>query len=236
MTRRGSPLYAGPQRPMRRFAVAVVCAAALWSAFLVDAMRLFRGDGPMPHAPETLQMQWVEMPAPVRAAPPAPVHSVAPKPAPVRRAMPTVRPAAPAKGRTAAQPHDAQPVRQPVAPTQSQAAHPAPDEVRAASGAHAGSAAAHPSGSGSAQARLLSQPLPVLPDDLREEGYQAVAVARFLVHADGTFDIDLVKPTPIPRLNQILLETLRRWRFFPATDDGRPVESRQDVRVHFNVD
>ncbi|KWE50475.1 hypothetical protein WL76_18750 [Burkholderia ubonensis] len=89
--------------------------------------------------------------------------------------------------------------------------------------------------SGNAQARLLSQPLPVLPDDLREDGYQAVAVARFLVHADGTFDIDLVKPTPNPRLNQILLETLRRWRFFPAMDNGRPVESRQDVRVHFNV-
>ncbi|KWK79654.1 hypothetical protein WM16_08975 [Burkholderia ubonensis] len=89
--------------------------------------------------------------------------------------------------------------------------------------------------SGNAQARLLSQPLPVLPDDLREDGYQAVAVARFLVHADGTFDIDLVKPTPNPRLNQILLETLRRWRFLPAMDNGRPVESRQDVRVHFNV-
>lgn len=82
---------------------------------------------------------------------------------------------------------------------------------------------------------MISQPLPVLPDDLREDGYQAVAVARFLVHADGTFDIDLVKPTANPRLNQILLETLRRWRFFPAMENGRPVESRQDVRVHFNV-
>lgn len=88
---------------------------------------------------------------------------------------------------------------------------------------------------GNAQARLISQPLPVLPNDLREDGYQAVAVARFLVHADGTFDIDLVKPTSNPRLNQILLETLRRWRFFPAVESGRPVESQQDVRVHFNV-
>lgn len=31
------------------------------------------------------------------------------------------------------------------------------------------------------------------------------------------------------------LDTLRRWRFFPALRDGRPVESTQDIRVHFNV-
>ena len=37
------------------------------------------------------------------------------------------------------------------------------------------------------------------------------------------------------RLNQILLESLRKWRFFPAMQAGHPVESRQDIRVHFNV-
>ena len=90
--------------------------------------------------------------------------------------------------------------------------------------------------SGVMQARLLSQPLPVLPDDLREVAYRAVAVARFTIHVDGTFDVELVKPTQNPRLNQILLATLRDWRFFPAMDNGHPVESHQDVRVHFNVD
>jgi len=83
--------------------------------------------------------------------------------------------------------------------------------------------------------RLLAQPLPDVPDDLREQGYQAVAVARFAIHADGTFDVDLVKPTQNPRLNQLLLARLRQWRFFPAIENGRPIESHQDVRVHFNV-
>ncbi|WP_235012407.1 TonB family protein [Caballeronia catudaia] len=90
--------------------------------------------------------------------------------------------------------------------------------------------------SGPTQARLLSQPLPVLPDDLREVAYQAVAVARFDVHGDGSFDVELVRPTQNPRLNQILLETLRKWRFFPAMENGHPIESHQDLRVHFNVD
>jgi protein TonB len=56
-----------------------------------------------------------------------------------------------------------------------------------------------------------------------------------MIHADGSVDVELVKPTPIPRLNQILLEALRKWRFFPAMQTGHPVESRQDIRVHFNV-
>jgi periplasmic protein TonB len=84
-------------------------------------------------------------------------------------------------------------------------------------------------------ARVLSQPMPVLPDDLREQGYQLTAVAHFTVHADGSFEVELVKPTQNPRLNQILLETLHHWRFFPAMENGHPVESEQEVRVHFSV-
>ena len=78
--------------------------------------------------------------------------------------------------------------------------------------------------------------MPQLPDDLREDGYQFIAIAHFTIHADGTFDVKLVKPTPNPRLNQILMATLHEWRFVPATEAGRPIESHQDVRVHFNVD
>ncbi|NRO99065.1 TonB family protein [Paraburkholderia sp. NMBU_R16] len=88
---------------------------------------------------------------------------------------------------------------------------------------------------GAAQARLLSQPLPLLPDDLREDAYRAEAVVRFAIHADGTTEVQLVKPTSNPRLNQILLEALHKWRFFPAMENGHPVDSQRDVRVHFNV-
>ncbi|MDE1012077.1 MAG: TonB family protein [Paraburkholderia fungorum] len=89
--------------------------------------------------------------------------------------------------------------------------------------------------SGDAAAHSISQPLPELPDDLREQAYQTVATARFAIHADGSVDVELIKPTPNPRLNQLLLEALRKWRFFPAMQAGHPVESLQDIRVHFNV-
>jgi protein TonB len=205
---------------------------------------------PVPRAPTTIEMRLVEQ------APPAPVAPAA------AAAHARVAPAAQAAKRTLSQPRAQQPLThavpphnpvpapqpreeahspiepathdQPVAPS---AQAPAAAVAQAASNATATSSNSTVSAapSGSTQARLLSQPMPVLPDDLREQGYQVTAVAHFKVHADGTFEVELVKPTQNPRLNQILLETLHRWRFFPAMENGHPVESDQDVRVHFSV-
>ena len=88
---------------------------------------------------------------------------------------------------------------------------------------------------GNSPARAITQPLPSVPDDLREQAYQTIAIARFVIHTDGSVDVELIKPTQYPRLNQILIETLRSWRFFPAIQDGHPVETEKDIRVHFNV-
>ena len=89
---------------------------------------------------------------------------------------------------------------------------------------------------GDAAAHSIAQPLPALPDDLREQAYQTVATARFTIHVDGSVDVELIKPTSNPQLNQILLEALHQWRFFPALQNGHPIDSQQDIRVHFNVD
>ncbi len=130
----------------------------------------------------------------------------------------------------------------PVAPVASSTQRPSqdePSEQTAIAGSQQSTAqnAAAPAASTTANtaARSISQPLPSLPDDLRGQAYQTVATARFTIHVDGSVDVELIQATPTPRLNQLLLDTLRRWRFFPALHDGRPVESTQDIRVHFNV-
>jgi len=197
---------------------------------------------PAPQPSRTIRMQIVELPPPAATPPPttqtAPLRNVAPPPATVRaaHAPAPARAAAPVKLPDTLPSRDALPAHRPVPSPDAEHARASSDETRPASATQAEAATTHTSAAGHAQARLISQPLPTLPDDLREEGYQAVAVARFLIHTDGTFDIDLVRPTSNPRLNQILLDALHRWRFFPAMENGRPVESRQDVRVHFNVD
>jgi periplasmic protein TonB len=86
-------------------------------------------------------------------------------------------------------------------------------------------------GSGAGGARAIYAPMPVIPDDLRENSLAAVAIASFRVAADGSAQVTLIQPTAIPRLNSLLLKTLEQWRFFPAIKDGRPVPSEFNVRI-----
>ncbi len=88
---------------------------------------------------------------------------------------------------------------------------------------------------GTSGAQAIARPMPQIPDDLRYEAISASALARFHVAADGTATVELVKPTPNPRLNRLLLDTLKNWRFFPAMKDGKPVASTQEIVIKVDV-
>ena len=84
-------------------------------------------------------------------------------------------------------------------------------------------------------AHAIYAPTPVIPDDLREEVMQTEAVARFNVSFDGVSEVTLKTPTSSPRLNQVLLETLKQWKFFPAVKNGVAIPSSFEVRIPISV-
>ncbi|HSY79414.1 MAG TPA: TonB family protein, partial [Verrucomicrobiae bacterium] len=84
-------------------------------------------------------------------------------------------------------------------------------------------------------ARAIYAPTPVIPDDLREDVMQAEAVARFNVSFDGNSEVTLEKPTSSPRLNQVLLDALKQWKFFPAVKNGVAIGSTFEVRIPISV-
>jgi protein TonB len=90
-------------------------------------------------------------------------------------------------------------------------------------------------GSGRVGARAIFQPSPQIPEDLRRENLNLIAIARFRVAPDGTATVELVQPTPNLELNRALLEALKRWRFFPAIQDGSAVASTIDIRIPISV-
>jgi periplasmic protein TonB len=226
--------------PRLRFSVALLIAFGLWAVLLTRFVNPLLRPLPSAAAPvqATMEMRLVEL-----AAPPANTHAVAPSapPAAVTPQVHTRRDPTPAR---VAKPREIQHLtpEQVTAKTDQPAPAAKPDaspSARSTAVVAAASSSASPSNAEAAPAgsaaRIISQPMPALPDDLREDAYQAVAVARFDIHADGTIEVELSKPTQNPRLNALLIETLRKWRFFPAMQGGHPVESHQDVRVHFNV-
>jgi protein TonB len=135
-------------------------------------------------------------------------------------------------------------------PEQVPATHAAPGKAAApaASAAHSGpkvpqgAAGGDDSGPGlkgiggpSMGARATYAPLPDIPDDMREDIFEAVAVAHFQVDRDGKAVVTLSQPTSNPSLNDLLLATLKRWRFLPAVKDGTPVSSVFDIRIPIQV-
>lgn len=235
MNRGVQTLLATVDRQRLRFGIVLVLGALLWLLFLMRASWWLAPDKPTTPAPVALDMRLVEIAPP--ATPSAqPVAHQAPRAQPVTQVRPPSHVQPSRSVETLVTRHAAIQKPAPLALRQDTATTSGEPVEHSAKPPENVEAAPSTTPSGLTQARLLSQPLPALPDDLREVAYQAVAVARFVIRSDGSFDVELVKPTQNPRLNQILLETLRKWRFFPAMENGRPVESHQDVRVHFNVD
>ena len=102
-------------------------------------------------------------------------------------------------------------------------------------GAETGEGSGGGIGSDTVGARAIYAPTPVIPDDLREDAIQTEAVARFKVSFDGVSEVTLEKPTSSPRLNQVILDTLKQWKFFPAVHNGVAIESSFEVRIPISV-
>jgi len=200
-----------------------------------------------PTVPRPVDVQVIELPAPPASARPAPPERRS-SPPPRRLDAPSPRPVlAPSEPRIEVPRAPAPPVaEEPVtpAPAATVPAPPAPSPPSAAPSTQVPLTALPPSrgpqdatlgGTDSMSARAIYKPMPEIPEALRRRTIDMVAVARFRVDAAGRAQVELVEPTPDPDLNRALLESLQRWRFFPATQAGRPVASTIDVRIPVSV-
>jgi len=84
-------------------------------------------------------------------------------------------------------------------------------------------------------AQTVSRPLPVIPDELREEAMSTVATAHFYIAADGSTTVKLAKPTQNPRLNRLLIDALKQWKFSPAMKQGKSIPSEEEIVVRVQV-
>ncbi len=78
---------------------------------------------------------------------------------------------------------------------------------------------------------IIYRPLPQIPDDLRQEAFRSYAIARFYIDSSGAITVELIKPCSNPRLNYLLLKSLKKWQFTNIQQ-----ASIQDIRVEFKVE
>jgi len=221
--------------PWRRFVLTGPLSAVTIIAMLL-ASRMLKPDLPAPPEHNAIEVQLVEV------APPKPASLQGGAAIP-SKAKPVEKPH-PQKKTVAAHPPKIErlPVVTPsetseVGAGPSVPTTPGPSDKEEAVGVPGGMGVGNGAGLGNdaAGARAIYAPTPTIPDDMRENIFQAVAVAHFRVSPDGTVEVTLAQPTPDPRLNQILLNTLRQWKFFPAMREGIAINSEFDVRIPISV-
>jgi periplasmic protein TonB len=233
-----------------RLAWVIPFSLLLWAAMLTVFALLLERTAPPPPELAPAEVRIVELPPTAglqggptvqhpAAAPPKPKVET-PKPHPhiriKRAALPPVRvhpkpkalpppPLPPSTSGTAKEPTEVLPSAGP----------PAASTEAPSAGVGRGSGTGAGIGSDSSGARAIFAPKPVIPDSLREDAFQTIAVARFKVTYDGQVQVTLITPTESPQLNELLLETLRQWRFFPAMKSGVAIDSQFDLRIPISV-
>jgi TonB family protein len=77
----------------------------------------------------------------------------------------------------------------------------------------------------------IYQPLPAIPDELRNEAFNSFAIARFYINKAGDVEnVELIKASANPKLNQLLLKSLKKWKFSASNSN-----SSKDIKVNFEV-
>jgi periplasmic protein TonB len=226
--------------PWQRLAWIIPLAVLLWATLLTGFGLLLERTAPPPPELAPAQVRIVEIPpaaglaggAPVPAQPHPHLPAVIHRPVIARPKMPHLTKPQPMPEVPASESGTAKGSTQP--PAASGSASAMPSNEGAVGGAGSGGGAGLGSDSGGARA-ILAPPL-VIPDDLREEVLNTVAIAHFKVTYDGQVQVTLIKPTESPRLNQSLLDQLNQYRYFPAQKNGVTIDSEFDVRIPVSVD
>ena len=227
-------------------------AVAVAFAALLGFIRLTLEQPPLPAPPRPVIVSMLELPPPPASQPtvspipqpepakpaevsppePKPIE-VPPPPKPVKVVKIKPKPVKPPPEKPVIPPPINNPPPEPVPesapPVKAETPPPAPATPASPP------AAEHQLGGGNMSARAIYKPMPEIPDELRQRNLNLVAVARFHVGVDGTADVELVEATPVLQLNQVLLATLKKWRFFPALQDGKPIASAVDIRIPITV-
>lgn len=91
-------------------------------------------------------------------------------------------------------------------------------------------------GKGGTAAAVIRGRAPRYPAAARKAGWEGIVLVRVLVDIHGSAArISVRESSGYELLDATVVQSVKKWRFFPATQGGKPVASFHDVRVRFRL-
>jgi protein TonB len=81
--------------------------------------------------------------------------------------------------------------------------------------------------------RVVYQPAPSYPPDMKKKKIQGTVTILFIVDADGRVKEPKVQKSDHPSFDAPALNAVKRWRFDPGKVGGQPVQFRMRVPITF---
>lgn len=82
----------------------------------------------------------------------------------------------------------------------------------------------------------LNNPRPYYPLRARRKGYQGTVLLDVIVQTDGRAkSVSLAQSSGHEMLDKTALQTVRRWRFIPAHQGRKPVETTVQIPITFKI-
>jgi TonB family protein len=83
--------------------------------------------------------------------------------------------------------------------------------------------------------RTTYAPDPKYPKKERKARHQGTVVLAVVVARDGVPSDIIVSRRLSPEFDQAAIDAVMRWKFSPATEDGKPVATKTNVEVNFRL-
>jgi TonB family protein len=84
--------------------------------------------------------------------------------------------------------------------------------------------------------KLVRQPRPEYPPELRAAGVEGTVVLQAVISKEGSpLELRVLSATDA-RLNQAALNAVTKWRYTPTLLNGQPVETQTTINIEFHLD
>ncbi len=92
-------------------------------------------------------------------------------------------------------------------------------------------------GNGLVKAEALSLPEPVYPVLSRKRGEEGRVIIELEISAEGkVLKAEVANSSSYPRLDRAALEAVKKAAFYPATEYGRPIDSKREIAFRFELE